>query len=142
MHGGVYVTVGSVRRCFRSDHWLLEVILVVHVILIDLIIDSSDVEHSMYFVEGMIYDFTYIYLYFFYNYTLFKGTNKPKCSVQKLFTLLGHFVFEKFRNMSKNILKPCYHIESNTTNPNPILKDTICFTKYPPKPKYFQNTKK
>ena len=33
--------------------------------------------------------------------------------------------------MSKNIFKPCSHIEFNTTNPNTIFKITICFTKYP-----------
>ena len=39
----------------------------------------------------------------------------------------------------KNNFKPCYHIEANTTNPNTILKITICFTKQPNKPKYFRN---
>ena len=33
------------------------------------------------------------------------------------------------RNISKNIFKPCNHIDSNTTNPNPILQITISFTK-------------
>jgi hypothetical protein len=31
--------------------------------------------------------------------------------------------------MSKNIFKPCHHIDLNTTNPNPILKITLPFTK-------------
>ena len=44
---------------------------------------------------------------------------------------------------SKNIVKPCSHIELNTQNPNPnpnpILKITISFTKTPTIPKYFRN---
>ena len=39
-------------------------------------------------------------------------------------------------NISKNIFKPCHHIESNTTNPNPIFKITISFTKTQKKPKH------
>ena len=45
----------------------------------------------------------------------------PKCSVRKLFTFLWH-VLEMFENMSKNVLKPCYHIEFDTTNPNTKLQ--------------------
>ena len=40
--------------------------------------------------------------------------------------------------MSKNVFKPCHHIDFNTTNPNPILRITISFTKTPKKPKYFR----
>ena len=40
--------------------------------------------------------------------------------------------------MSTNIFKPCHHIDLNTTNPNPILKITIPFTKTPTKPKHFR----
>ena len=46
----------------------------------------------------------------------------PKCSVRKVFTLLGHFLI--FRKISKHIFKPCSHIEFNTTNPNTISKIT------------------
>ena len=50
--------------------------------------------------------------------------------------------------MSKNIFKPCHHIEFNTLNPNPILKITISFTKTPKSQntfdflKFFGNFKK
>ena len=65
----------------------------------------------------------------------------PKCSVRNLFTLLGHLlnIFEK---MSKTFFKPCYHIEFNTTNPNPIFKITIYCTKTPTMSKYFRNLEK
>ena len=39
--------------------------------------------------------------------------------------------------MSKHIFKPCHQIEFNTTNPNPIFKITISFTKTSKKSKYF-----
>ena len=75
-----------------------------------------------------------------------KGTTNPtnippNCSVRKLFTLLGHFL-KILEKISRTSFEPCPHKEFNTTNPNTILKTTLCFTKYPTKPKYFRNLKK
>ena len=44
--------------------------------------------------------------------------------------------------ISKNTFKLCHHIDFNTTNPNPILKTTIPFTKTPKKPKHFRTKRK
>ena len=55
----------------------------------------------------------------------------------KLFTHLGFFLIFSKKCRFVFIKKPCCHIEFNTTNPNPILTITICFTKTP---KQKQNT--
>ena len=44
--------------------------------------------------------------------------------------------------ISKHIFKPCHHIDFNTTNPNPILKITISFTKTPKKQKHSRKKRK
>ena len=77
-----------------------------------------------------------------------KGDHKyqnypPKCSVRKLFTLLGNVSIsgESFFRfwVSKQMFNLCSHIELNTQNPNLIFKITICFTKTPTMFKYFRN---
>ena len=64
---------------------------------------------------------------------LIRGPKIPKISPQMFRTKIVHTsgtFFENVRKMSKNLLKPCYHIEFNTTNPNTILKITISFIKH------------
>ena len=43
------------------------------------------------------------------------------------------------QNGQTKIFKPCSHIEFNTTNPNPILKITIYYTKYTNNAKILSN---
>ena len=70
-----------------------------------------------------------------------------KISPQMFLTKIVHiawtfFLLKFFGNNVEHCFKPCYHMEFNTTNPNLIVKITICFTKTPKKPKHFRNLEK
>ena len=60
-------------------------------------------------------------------------------------TEIAHTSETFFENIRKRVdfsFEPCYHIDLNTTNPNPTFKITICFTKTHKKQKYFLNLEK
>ena len=106
----------------------------------------------------VLYIFFYIYIYICICICIYKARMldrvaceppqkyPPKCFVRKLFTLLGNVSIWGGRFFdflgSKNIFKPCHHIEFNSQNPNPILKITISFTETPKKPKHFRKKRK
>ena len=85
------------------------------------------------------------FVYMFYE-GCFKGPKKQKISPQMFRTKIVHAsgtFFVKFqKSMSKTILKPCSHIEFNTTNPKTVFKITTYYTKTPKTPKYLIFTKK
>ena len=62
-----------------------------------------------------------------------RGPTIPKIFPQVFRTKIVHTsatFCDFFEKISRNTFKPCSHIESSTTNPNPIFKITIYFTKY------------
>jgi hypothetical protein len=70
-----------------------------------------------------------------------RGPKIPKIPPQMFRTKIVHTCgtfFDFFDKMSKNSFKPCHNIEFNTTNPNTILKITICFSKTPKCPNTFE----
>jgi hypothetical protein len=106
----------------------------------------------------LVYIFFYIYIYIYIYTRIYKARmldrvaceppykNPKNIPPNVSYENCSHFwdLF-RFRGVefldfleSKNIFKPCHHIEFNTQNPNPILKITIPFTKTPTKTKHFR----